>query len=181
MKIILGTEKGKHFSCPPGIRPVSLKVKKACFDILRDVINDASVLDLFAGSGSLGIEAISAGARKALFIDNNQACVRVIQQNISALNLTAKAEVYANDALRAVQYLQGRGERFDVIFLDPPYYTDLLTRTLQILNEYDILAPSSYLVLFSYIKDVINDSGIQFSRVLERIYGQTRFLIYEKT
>jgi len=180
MRIILGSLKGRAIKVPSGIRPVSNKVKKACFDILGEVIEGKRVLELFAGSGALGIEALSLGAKEAAFVDVNQKCINAIKENIFSLGIAEKAKVYHKDAASAINDFNVYREKFDLIFLDPPYYEAKLINTLQNLEDYDILAPSGYIVSLCYIKDAHTKNSSKFSVILEKKYGQTLLLVYAK-
>jgi len=180
MKISSGKFRGRVITVPADIRPVSLKVKKSCFDILGDEIIDKKVLDLFAGSGSIGIEALSRGAKSASFIELGRGPIKAIKSNVSRFCQECDFVIYQKDAFAAIKDFYGYKERFDVIFLDPPYYKEMLIKALQLLEEYDILARSGYIVAFCYEKDSFLEAGEIFSLILNRKYGQTRLLIYRK-
>lgn len=180
MRVMLGELKGRPVSIPNGIRPASNIVKKACFDILKGEIEGKRVLDLFSGSGALGIESLSLGAKEAVFIDSNPACVSTIKKNLFSLGLDQKASVYFKDALSAINDFYVYKKKFDLIFLDPPYYEGHLINTLQNLEDYDILTPSGYIISLSYIKDKTISNNKHFSVILEKKYGQTRLFLYVK-
>jgi 16S rRNA (guanine(966)-N(2))-methyltransferase RsmD len=180
MRVILGSLKGREIKVPSGIRPVSNRVKKACFDILKEVIEGKRVLELFAGSGALGIEALSQGAKEAAFVDVKPECVRAIKENIFSLGISEKANVHLKDAASAINDFYVYKEKFDLIFLDPPYHEAKLINTLQKLEDYDILTPSGYIVCLCYIKDEYAKNSGKFSVILEKKYGQTLLLVYAK-
>ena len=180
MRVIKGSLKGRNISCPPGIRPVALKVRKACFDILGDEVKGARVLDLFAGSGALGIEALSAGAREAVFVDSSKACIDNLNKNIRLFKLQDRAEVHLKQASRAVADFCQQGGVFDLIFLDPPYYKGLIIKILQDLEVYDIVAPFGYIVGFCYAKDEFLENSSKYPLLVNKKYGQTNLLIYNK-
>ena len=180
MKILGGKFKGRNIVASSGIRPVALRVKKSCFDILRGEIQGKRVLDLFGGSGSLGIETLSQGAKEAIFLDSNRRCVAAIRSNLTSLGLDPREKVILKDSASGIKDFHTYKEKFDIIFLDPPYYSGLLTKTLQLLEEYDIVAPSGYIVTFCYTKDDFVQARRGFSLIVEKKYGQTLFLIYRK-
>ncbi|UCD15958.1 MAG: 16S rRNA (guanine(966)-N(2))-methyltransferase RsmD [Candidatus Omnitrophota bacterium] len=180
MKILKGNLRGRNLVCPAHIRPVSMRVKKSCFDILSGQFKSAHVLDLFAGSGALGIEAISQGAATAVFVDIKKSCIDAIKKNLLRLKLLPQAKAYLKDAAVAVKDCYLRRRKFDFIFIDPPYYEGMLIKTLQILEEHDILAPSGYIVGFCYIKDDFLKESSKFLLVEHRKYGQSQLLIYTK-
>ena len=121
MRIISGTHKGRRIVAPPGdsTRPTSDRVREALFNILGSV-DDAIVLDLFAGSGALGLEALSRGARRCVFVESDVAAARVIAANVAALKLTG-AVVEKRDALAVLREAGARGTTYDLVFCDPPY------------------------------------------------------------
>jgi 16S rRNA (guanine(966)-N(2))-methyltransferase RsmD len=180
MKILKGTLKGRNISCPPNIRPVSVRVRKSCFDILREEIEEAAVLDLFAGSGALGIEAVSCGASRATFIDIKKSCIETVKKNLITFKISSRARTYNKDAFKAIKDFAERDEVFDIIFIDPPYYKGMLIKTLQNLEEYDILAPSGFVIGFCYSKDEFFKESEKFSLIVRKNYGQTVLLIYRK-
>lgn len=180
MRIAGGKFRGRAIKVPVDTRPVSLRVKKSCFDILGDEIIDKKVLDLFAGSGSLGIEALSRGAKFSSFIELGRGPIQAIKSNVSKFCQGYDLAIYQKDAFAAIKDFYGYKEHFDVIFLDPPYYKEMLIKALQLLEEYDILARSGYIVAFCYEKDSFLEAGKSFSLILNRKYGQTRLLIYRK-
>ncbi|HEX3520023.1 MAG TPA: 16S rRNA (guanine(966)-N(2))-methyltransferase RsmD [Solirubrobacteraceae bacterium] len=123
MRVIAGRLGGRRLKAPPGrvTRPTSDRVREALFSMLADV-EGASVLDLFAGSGALGIEAISRGASRAVFVERERGTVAVLEQNLSVLDLgVGVAEVRRADALAALRSARGREETYDLLFIDPPY------------------------------------------------------------
>jgi len=178
MKILKGELKGRNLLVPKGVRPVSVRVKKSCFDILGQELENSRVLDLFAGSGALGIEAISLGAGSVEFNDSNRGCISVIKKNIAALRVESKAEVGQKDAFSAVKDFATYKRQFDLIFLDPPYHKGMLIKALQLLEGYDILAPCGYLIALCYSKDEFIEDSSKLALIVNRKCGQTRLLIY---
>ncbi len=121
MRVIAGTYRGRTLKAPPGAatRPTSDRVREALFSILGARVDDARVLDLFAGSGALGLEALSRGARAVTFVDDAAAAIRAIRANLDALK--ADAEVHKIDAIRFISAASGNAAQYDLVFLDPPY------------------------------------------------------------
>ncbi|MBR4200235.1 MAG: 16S rRNA (guanine(966)-N(2))-methyltransferase RsmD [Oscillospiraceae bacterium] len=134
MRVITGTARGRKLLTPEGLdtRPTTDKVKEAVCSALQFDFPGANVLDLFAGSGQMGIEALSRGARRATFIDADNRALSCIRQNVKACGFADIAAVLKSDA---VSFLQRTGERFDIAFLDPPYRHDILPQILPILAE----------------------------------------------
>ncbi|MBN3040013.1 MAG: 16S rRNA (guanine(966)-N(2))-methyltransferase RsmD [Candidatus Omnitrophica bacterium] len=180
MKIISGRYKAVKIKVPKGIRPVSLRVKKSCFDILAKVIEESSVLDLYAGSGSLGLEALSQGAKRAIFVDSSFECTQAIKTNIQALKVSTDTDILVKDSIESIEDFFRRKIYFDLIFLDPPYYQGTITKALHAIGEYDIVAPFGYVACFCYIKDKVPKDCKNLELILKRKYGQTLFLIYNK-
>ena len=132
MRVITGSARGRRLRTLPGleVRPTTDKVKEAIFSILQNDLPGARVLDLFAGSGQLGIEALSRGAREAVFVDQARQALGVIRENLEHTGLAGRARVYGAPA---EAFLKGNRERFDVILLDPPYQQGHSQRLLPLL------------------------------------------------
>lgn len=130
MRIITGKARGRRLETLPGLetRPTAERVKEALFSVLQFEIEGRRVLDLFAGSGQLGIEALSRGAQGCVFVDSSREAAEVIRRNLKAVGLTANTQVLCQDA---ASYLNRHGDRFDIAFLDPPYASGLLEATLR--------------------------------------------------
>lgn len=123
MRVIGGTAKGRKLASPKGgnMRPTSDRVKEAIFNIISGIVQDAEVLDLFAGTGSLGIEALSRGASKAYFVDSRPESIKLIKSNLEITGFQDKASVIKADVNKAVDRFVKSGVKFKLIFLDPPY------------------------------------------------------------
>ena len=141
MRIIAGIYKSRLINSPNGVelRPTSDRVKESLFGILGASVIDKNVLDLFSGTGNLGIEALSRGVKSCVFVDNNPRCVAAIKKNLESLKITESAEVILKDALRYIKKAKEEGIVFDLIFLDPPYYKDMIKKFLILLNDYNII------------------------------------------
>jgi 16S rRNA (guanine(966)-N(2))-methyltransferase RsmD len=122
-------------------------VKESIFDILQDDMQGKVVLDLFAGTGNLGIEALSRGARRAIFVEKGRQALRLIQRNLAQVGLEERSEILLKDANRAIGILKQRGECFDLILMDPPYEKGLIRSTLMKLNFNPIYHTGSILVI----------------------------------
>jgi 16S rRNA (guanine966-N2)-methyltransferase len=148
LRVISGNLKGRRLFSLKGqkLRPTSGRVKEAIFDILQDQIRGQEVLDLFAGTGALGIEALSRGARRAVFVEGNARSLGTLQRNIEECRLQERSEVLGREARAAIRILEARGESFGLIFLDPPYGRGLAGRTLEMLSRSSILGPRSIVV-----------------------------------
>lgn len=178
MRIISGEKKGTRlFSLKKRkIRPTSDKVKGAIFNILSSV-EDKIVLDLFAGSGALGIEALSRGALEVVFVDNSFSSLDLIRKNLQKLGLRDKGMLLKKDVLR---FLKTKSEeRFDLILADPPYGKGLCQKVLEILSGKEILNPEGVLVIEYHKKEKI-EKVENLILLQERRYGDTVVSFFKK-
>lgn len=145
MRVITGTARGRRLGELKGsaTRPTTDKVKEAMFSAIQFQVQGARVLDLFAGTGQLGIEALSRGAQSAVFVDSRREAVQLVRDNLALTRLEANAQVVCGDALG---YLAGTAQRFDLIFLDPPYAAELLTQALARIMQDDLVSPGGFIV-----------------------------------
>lgn len=182
MRIITGSAKGIKLNAPRGLgtRPTTDRVKESVFNILGDIVVDAKVLDIFAGTGNLGLEALSRGAIAAVFIDNNIESINSIKANAQRTKLYEHAEIYKNDVIRALDRFVETSRSFDLIFCDPPYNQGLIHLVLEKIARNSILNPGGILVMEHSKHEKIADeyNTLQLRRV-ER-YGETliSFLLY---
>jgi len=149
MRIISGTSKGRKLARPKSmaVRPTSDRVKESIFNILGAEVEGRDVLDLFAGTGSLGIEALSRGAKRALFVEKGRQAVRLIQRNVGECGFSERSEILPREVHRALGILMQRGESFDLILMDPPYERGLIEKTLRKLNASSIYPEDALLVI----------------------------------
>jgi 16S rRNA (guanine966-N2)-methyltransferase len=178
LRIISGEKKGTRlFSLKKRrIRPTSDKVKGAIFNILSSV-EDKKVLDLFAGSGALGIEALSRGAQEAVFVDNSFSSLDLIRKNLEKLGFREKSSLIKKNVLR---FLKGEAEgKFDLILADPPYGKGLCQKVLEILAEKDSLIADGVLVIEHHKKEKIEKLG-NFISLQEKKYGDTLVSFFRK-
>lgn len=194
MRIISGKFKGQLLKMPKGskIRPSSQRVKAALFNILNSRICGATLLELFAGSGNIGIEALSRGAKKVFFVEKNYSCIRAIETNLKhigigyTLRLTrhTKEEVSAVllpfDVERAIKMLHQKGQRFDLVFLDPPYYQDESKNSLIKICRYDILRPHSYVIVEHNKREVLPHLLEGLRLIFSKSYGDSILSFYKK-
>jgi len=182
MRITGGTAGGIPIKAPKGARtrPTSDKVREALFNTLGDDIPGGTVLDLFAGSGALAIEALSRGAERAVLIEKDPAAVRIIESNLEKTDLAERAVIVRGDFRSALAKLSQRGEVFDLIFIDPPYESDLLDRAAEAISEHRITTTTSIIVVEHFKKSLLPESiaGIPFGRT--RGYGQTSLSYYRR-
>ncbi|MFA5336463.1 MAG: 16S rRNA (guanine(966)-N(2))-methyltransferase RsmD, partial [Candidatus Omnitrophota bacterium] len=139
MRITSGIHKSRIIKAPGGIRPTLDNVRKAIFDILGESVAGSKALDLFAGSGALGIEALSRGSASCTFVDNSRASIKAIRDNLEGLGLgrPESADVICADSIAAIDRLARDGAVFDIILMDPPYYRELAKKSLSLLGNCD--------------------------------------------
>lgn len=164
---------------PKDIRPTQAKTRKAIFDILGD-IEGLSFLDLFAGSGAVGFEALSRGARVSVLVEQNPECVLAIKKNIEMLKSPQSCIFYPMDSHRAIKSLDQGGKSFDIIFLDPPYHQDLIKKTLQTLEACDILAPNGLIIAQHFKRENLPDDLGVLNLLRQYKYGSTLVSFYKK-
>lgn len=182
MRIITGSAKGIKLNAPRGLgtRPTADRVKESLFNILGDIVVNAQVLDIFAGTGNLGLEALSRGAATAIFIDNNIESINIIRENAQRTKLSEKAEIHRNDVIRALDRFRDTGRSFDLIFCDPPYNQGLIHIVLEKIAKYSLLNSKGILVMeHSKHEKIADEWDILQLRRVER-YGETliSFLLY---
>ena len=182
MRVIAGEFKGRQISAVRGdnTRPTTDKIKENVFNIMGQFFEGGCVLDLFAGSGNLGIEALSRGMDHAVFIDKNVNAIRVIKENITRLKLQPRAEIYRNDAFKALTTLSKKNDKFDLIFLDPPYGKVSITELIAMIMNNDLLNDNG-LIMCEYsegIEIVYDVSSLKELR--HELYGSVEILILEK-
>jgi 16S rRNA (guanine966-N2)-methyltransferase len=182
MRVIAGTCRGKKLAAPPGIttRPTSDRVKEALFSILTSRIDfaDISVLDICAGTGSLGIEALSRGAGSCCFIESNVSVKSILVKNIMVTDCQERSEIMNMDAVKALQIIAGRSRHFDLVFFDPPYSSELYMLIPDAVDSSDLLAPGSILVVETSVRQGLAESYGRLKRFDRRVYGETALELY---
>lgn len=172
MRIISGKYKGRKIEGfnINGTRPTMDRVKESLFAILMPYLDQSVCLDLFAGSGALGLEALSNGALEVTFVDNNDQVIKVLRENIKGIE---KANIIFGDYKK---YLKTCQKKFDIIFLDPPYDWCLITKTINYIIEYDLLNEGGLLVCEYEKENIICDLNI----IKEKSYGGKKIKIFQK-
>jgi 16S rRNA (guanine(966)-N(2))-methyltransferase RsmD len=190
MRISAGALKGKKigtrkiFTTKSGaaeLRPTSSKVREALFDILRNEITGASFLDLYAGSGAVGFEALSRGARKACFVENDQQRARAIQEVVRKTGLEDKTSVYQEPVMGFLGRADRSGMLFDIIFVDPPYASEEILEALSFIDKGHLLQDGGHIITEHASKKPPDDSGLTtLHRIKSYRYGDTMLTRYRK-
>ncbi len=179
MRIISGKYKGKKIEGYDieGTRPTQDRIKESLFGIIQNDVRDAKVLDLFAGSGNLGIEALSNGAESAYFVDINNKCIECLNKNLNGINEPTK--VINLDYKKALEYFKENKITFDIIFLDPPYNLECLDYILDKIIQYKLL-DSDGIVICEYEFDNFKNNYSNLELEKEKKYGYKNIKIYRK-
>lgn len=173
MRIIGGNFKGRRLKTPKRstTRPTPDKVREALFNIIRDKVIDCIFVDLFAGSGAVGLEALSRGAKFAIFIEKNFYVCKIIKQNLKTLGIPDnKSLVICDDSISGLKKLEKKGYDFDIIFIDPPYYEKQIEPCLNFMRSGNLLTPSSIIILQYPKDDIVDING--FTKIKEKRYGR---------
>ena len=176
LKVIAGKFKGRNLNTLPGFqtRPLLARVKKSLFDILTPKIVGSTFLDLFAGSGSVGIEALSRGAKKVVFVENDRNCVKTIEDNLKLFGVAGEAEVIQRDASQP-DALDGK---FDIIFIGPPYDMKMLAGIIE--KTGGVLAKKGLIIGQHHCKEILPRQIGTLTLFREEKYGDMRLSFFER-
>jgi 16S rRNA (guanine966-N2)-methyltransferase len=180
MRVIAGSHKGRRLLSPAAndIRPTSGRVKEALFSILGDRISGASMLDLFAGTGAIGIEALSRGAARAIFVEAHPASLKLLKTNLDQCGLFGNTEVYPGELRTFLQHAARTGLTFDIIFADPPYCDDSASTLLPLLGQSAMILPHTVVILEHPTKHQIPPQVGPLNRVRQYRYGDTSLSLF---
>ncbi|MDP0487959.1 MAG: 16S rRNA (guanine(966)-N(2))-methyltransferase RsmD [Fusobacterium sp. JB021] len=182
MKIIAGEAKGRVIKSRKGMetRPTLANVKESLFSMILPYINNCCFLDLFSGTGNIALEALSRGAKRAIMIEKDPEALKIIIENINNLGFENRCRAYKNDVLRAVKILGKKNEKFDIIFMDPPYKEELCRNVMKEIRKADILADGGLIICEHHMfEDLIEDiEGFKFRD--RRLYGKKAISFFVK-
>lgn len=175
MRIITGKARGLKLTTPKNmdVRPTSDRVKESLFNIIGTKIVGTHVLDLFAGTGNLGLEAWSRGAAKIVFIDESQASLQLVRSNIAKAKAEKETTVIKGNAVKVIADLAAREERFDFIFCDPPYNKGLPAQIIEQVAKYDIVVSGGYLIVEHSQHEILSELPIKLEIIRSEKYGET--------
>ena len=178
MRVITGSARGRRLRELEGLetRPTTGKVKEALFSVIQFDIEGCRVLDLFAGTGQLGIEALSRGAESAVFVERRKDALQAVRENLEACGFSDRARVVNGDAM---SYLKS-GEKFDLIFLDPPYASGLLEQALEDIVRFDICRTHGIIVAESAADKTLPPLSSPYSIYREYRYGKIKLTVYHR-
>jgi 16S rRNA (guanine966-N2)-methyltransferase len=202
MRVVTGEAKGRRLKAPktPGTRPIIDRVKTALFDILSTRVEDVRFLDLFAGTGSVGIEALSRGAAHATFIEMSHSVLKLVRENLKITGLGDRAETIHADAFKFLQThaihaagtaaasagepARASGRAYDIIYVAPPQYHEMAAQALALLDTSPLVAPVGLVIVQVHPKERPVVAAVPLTRlslVDERKYGSTLLMFYERT
>ncbi len=180
MKITGGQWTGRNIQVPKGVRPTTARSKEVLFGLMGDRIPDSLVIDLFCGSGALGLDALSRGADHVFFVDRSMRAIHAVRGNIEIMEVEEWCTVIPGDAFRVLKNLASQGYQADVITADPPYDSELADRILQSVAESEIMVPGGWLVVEHRSGEKISEGACgNFSLVKSRKLGDTMISIWE--
>ncbi len=179
MRIIAGSLKGRPLAPVKGrIRPTAAKVREAIFNIIGEAVREARVLDLFAGTGALGIEALSRGARDAVFVEEDSPALQVLRRNLETLGLEDRSRVLPLSVNAALKKLAAQGEAFALVFLDPPYGQDAAAAALRTLAGSPLLQVQAWVVAEHSRRETLPEAIDSLALYRLRRYGDTQVAVY---
>jgi len=181
MRVISGTLRGRKILGHDieGTRPTMDRVKESIFGTIQNYVPDSIVLDLFAGSGNLGIEAISNGSKLCYFIDNNIEAINCIKKNAKTFNIEDKCNITLSDYKKALNTFHDNNMKFDIIFVDPPYKYEVIDKVINKIIDYNLLNDNGILVL-EFEFDKIKDNYNGLTLIKNKKYGEKSVYIYKK-
>jgi 16S rRNA (guanine966-N2)-methyltransferase len=182
LRVISGEARGRRLKVPvdDSIRPTADRTKETLFQMIDREIQEARVLDLFAGTGNLGIEALSRGARQVLFVDKASGAVAIIKENLSLVDFHRRSEVWQEDVFSALIRLKRIGRQFDLVFSDPPYDRQLTERPLHLLAHGNLVEEAGLVVVEHHRKDRLPERAGTLRRSDERRFGDTVLTFYRQ-
>jgi 16S rRNA (guanine966-N2)-methyltransferase len=183
MRVIAGKARRHNLLAPSGldVRPTTDRTKETLFNILNMSIYDANFLDLFSGSGAIGIEALSRGAQRTHFVESSKDALKCIEKNLENTRLKESALIYRTDVINALEELYNNNYKFDIIFMDPPYNKGWEERIVPLIQQYDLLRDQGIIICESSIEtkyEFINSTNYIISK--EKLFKTNKFTFLTK-
>lgn len=180
MRVISGELKGRKLEKLEGleIRPTSDRVKESLFNMLGAKVFDKSFLDLFAGTGGIGIEAYSRGAAEVVFVDTNAKSIQVLKGNLEKFKILDKVEIYNTDYINAISKFAADNRKFDIIFMDPPYLKGYEKNALLEISDKDLLSPKGIIIIEHDLTDEMPEKSGRLTMTRQKKYGKTMLAFY---
>lgn len=182
MRIIAGEARSRKIKSRKGheTRPTLANIKEALFSMISPHLEGSIFLDLFSGSGNIALEALSRGAKRAVMIEKDTEALRCIIENVNTLGFQDRCRAYKNDVFRAIEILARKGEKFDIIFLDPPYQDEVCTKTLAAIQKHGILAEQGIIICEHHAFEDMADQLGEFQKVHEKRYQKKVMTFYTR-
>ena len=181
MRVISGKARGLKLDTPKNqdVRPTTDRVKESLFNMINSYIMDSNILDLFAGTGSLGIECLSRGAKNCVFVDKSKDSINIVRSNVKKARVENESTILNVDFKDAVKRLSTQNQKFDVIFMDPPYYENMFIECLKSRDKFNLLDEDGIIVVEHDTKDLFEDSIGRLNKSREKKYGNTTLTFYK--
>lgn len=181
MRVISGKARGLKLNAPKNddVRPTTDRVKESLFNMINSYIMDSDVLDLFAGTGSLGIECLSRGSNKCIFVDNSKESINIVKSNIKKARVESESTILNLDFKSAINSLGLKNEKFDIIFMDPPYYKNMFSDALGSIDNKNLLKEDGIIVVEHDTKDKFPDNIGRLYKTRDKKYGNTTITFYK--
>ncbi|MGL5051139.1 MAG: 16S rRNA (guanine(966)-N(2))-methyltransferase RsmD [Fusobacteriaceae bacterium] len=182
MRIIAGEAKNKKIKSRKGMdtRPTLGSVKESLFSIIAAYVPESRFLDLFSGTGNIALEALSRGAKKAIMIEQEQEALKIIIENINSLGYEDRSRAYKNDVIRAIEILGRKEEKFDIIFMDPPYKQELCSKVMKAIEKAGVLAENGLIICEHHVFEELGDEMGSFKKADYRKYGKKAMTFYTR-
>lgn len=181
MRVISGKVRGLKLDTPKNedVRPTTDRVKESLFNIINQYVMDSNVLDLFAGTGSLGIECLSRGALSATFVDVSKDSINIVKSNVKKSRFENESTILNIDFKSAIDRLKVQNKKFDIIFMDPPYYKNMFIDALSAIDDANLLDEDGIIVVEHDTKDKFVDNIGRLEKTKEKKYGNTTLTFYK--
>lgn len=181
MRIIAGICRGKPLKALKGMstRPTSDRVKEAIFNVLANKVNDAKMLDLFGGTGNVGLEALSRGSDFVTFVEKNPKALQIIKTNVGDCGFDDKVKCYKMDAFRALKLFKEQELKFNLVYIDPPYKLNIIDSLLEDLVNYSLLEPLAVVVAETDKNTTLQENVENLQKIKEKSYGDTKITYYQ--
>ncbi|MGE5473120.1 MAG: 16S rRNA (guanine(966)-N(2))-methyltransferase RsmD [Ignavibacteriales bacterium] len=180
LRVISGKSGGLLLKSLKGMqtRPTADRIKESLFSIIGSLLDGSAVLDLFAGSGALGIEALSRGAKTAIFVDASKESINIIKENVRHTGFQETSEIYHNDYERAIKALSQNNIKFDIIFLDPPYGKGMEIKAVESIIQKNLISDKGIIIIET--EEILADNIFEMKKYDERSYGRTKLSFFMK-
>lgn len=181
MRVISGKVRGLKLNTPKNedVRPTTDRVKESLFNMINAYIMDSDILDLFAGTGSLGIECLSRGSNRCVFVDKSKESIDIVKSNIKKARMDEQSTIMNIDFKNAIKTLGNKNERFDVIFMDPPYYKNMFIDALSAIDENNLIKDDGIIVVEHDTKNSFPDNIGKLYKSRDKKYGNTTLTFYK--